>query len=171
MSRRSLPGLAYVGESVGSAGAAPGTTVGCLTNRTNHGRSQIMESGLGPIVGWVLAFLVWLSAPLVALGVSVRYFVRSIGDPSMLRRLATSAHGVVIAVVYVIAITIAVTGAHDPAYGKPFFWALIAPVALIVISFVCYRGSKQTHWLQVPNVLCLGWTGVVGGMAVTGQWL
>lgn len=130
-----------------------------------------MESGNSVLFNWVLGALVWYGAPIIALLVSVLYFVRSDAGDSLLRRSVTSAHGVAIAALYIIAMTVAVTRRFDPSLGTPFTIALLLPVALIVASFLLYRGSKTIHWLQVPNVACLVWTGFMGGMAIAGQWL
>lgn len=130
-----------------------------------------MESGNSVAVDWVMAALVWYSTPVIATLVSVLYFARARADVSLSRRVVTSAHGVAIAAIYVLAMTVSVTRRFDPALGTPFMLALLLPVALIVVSFLLYRGNKNIHWLQVPNVACLAWTGFMGGMAVTGQWL
>lgn len=130
-----------------------------------------MESGNSVTFDWVMAALVWYSAPVIATLVSVLYFVRARADASLSRRVVTSAHGVAIATLYTLAMAVAVTRRFDPALGTPFTLALLFPVALIVVSFLLYRGNKKIHWLQVPNVACLAWTGIMGGMAVTGQWL
>lgn len=130
-----------------------------------------MESSFSPIVSWVIAVVVWFAAPAIALAVSVVYFRRSKDDPSVRRRLATSSHGVAIALLYLVSMTFPISGAYDPKYGGPFAYALIAPLTLIAISLVYYRGSMQTHWLQIPNALSLAWTGIMGSMAITGQWL
>ena len=107
----------------------------------------------------------------MALLVSVLYFVRSDAGESLSRRAVTSAHGVTIAALYIVAMAFAVTRRFDPALGTPFNIALLLPAALIVASLLLYRGSKKIHWLQVPNVACLVWTGFMGGMAITGRWL
>lgn len=130
-----------------------------------------MQSTLPAIVDWFLALLAWYSAPAVALVVSTAYFVRSSGDPSMWRRIVTSSHGVTIALLYVIAMGVALARAYDPAYGNPFSLALLVPVVLMALSLVFYRGSRRTHWLQFLNAGSLAWTGFMGGMAITGRWL
>ena len=130
-----------------------------------------MESGNSVLFDWVVTALVWYSAPIMALLVSVLYFVRSDAGESLSRRAVTSAHGVTIAALYIVAMAFAVTRRFDPALGTPFNIALLLPAALIVASLLLYRGSKKIHWLQVPNVACLVWTGFMGGMAITGRWL
>ena len=130
-----------------------------------------MESGSSVVLDWVMAALMWYSAPIIATLVSVLYFVRSGADDSLLRRLATSAHGVTVAALYILAMLVAVTRRYDPAFGTPFAIALLLAVALIIVSFILYRGSGKLHWLQVPNVACVAWTAFMGGMAITGRWL
>jgi Ni,Fe-hydrogenase I cytochrome b subunit len=58
-----------------------------------------------------------------------------------------------------------------PRLATPFLVLLLLPLSLIVDSFFLFRGRRIFHWLQVLNILCLIWTGFVGGMAVTGHWL
>jgi hypothetical protein len=130
-----------------------------------------MESNVSGVFEWVMSALVWYSTPLVATAISVAYFLRSGADVSSLRRVATSAHGVVIAVLYVVAMLVAVTRRYNPALGTPFTLALALPVVLVAVSLLFYRGSRTLHWLQLPNVACLAWTAFMGGMAITGQWL
>lgn len=130
-----------------------------------------MESINSPVVEWLMAVLVWYSAPVIAALVTALYFVGSRDDVSLPRRVLTSAHGATIAALYILAMTVAVTHRFDPVLGTPFTVALLIPLALKVVSVVLYRGAKKVHWLQVPNVACLAWTGFMGGMAITGQWL
>ena len=130
-----------------------------------------MESIDSAVFGWLTMVLVWYSAPVMSSLVSVLYFVRSGEDVSLPRRVLTSVHGVSTAALYILAMTVAVTRHSDPILGTPFKVALLIPLALIVASFLLYRGAKRVHWLQVLNVACLAWTGFMGGMAITGQWL
>jgi 4-hydroxybenzoate polyprenyltransferase len=54
---------------------------------------------------------------------------------------------------------------------RPFALASVLPVALIVFSFIRFRGQRTVHFLQTVNLLCFIWTLFVGSMAVTGDWL
>ena len=130
-----------------------------------------MDSTIPRSLEWVLAVLVWGGAPIVAVLISVLYFLQSKADSSMLRRIVTSAHGAAVAALYALAMFIAIQRWEDPALGKPFALALLGIVGLIVISLLLYRGSKKLHWLQILNIASLAWTGFMGGMAVTGKWL
>jgi hypothetical protein len=130
-----------------------------------------MEAESSAVFDWLMNALVWYSAPVAATVVSVIYFLCSKADASLSRRLVTSAHGLVIATLYVLAMSVAITRRSDPAFGAPFTIMLLLPVVLIVVSVLLYRGGKELHWLQLLNVACLAWTGFVGGMAVTGDWL
>jgi hypothetical protein len=44
-------------------------------------------------------------------------------------------------------------------------------VALIVISFIFFRGPKKLHLLQLLNFLLLAWTWVLGTFAISGATL
>jgi hypothetical protein len=130
-----------------------------------------MQSTSLAVFDWSMAALVWCAAPLIAVAVSVLYYIRSERDAPTLRRIVTSAHGVAIAAIYVAAMSVAMARRFDPQLGVPFSYSLLLPVALIMISAFFYRGRNSIHWLQIPNVACLVWTAFVGGMAVTGKWL
>lgn len=130
-----------------------------------------MESSNSAVFNWVMAALVWYGVPIVTTLVSAVYFVRSRADPSLLRRILSSAHGVAVATLYILAMLVFVTRRSDPALATPFTVTLLVPATLMVVSFILYRGAKTVHLLQVPNVACLAWTWFMGVMAVTGQWL
>jgi hypothetical protein len=44
-------------------------------------------------------------------------------------------------------------------------------VALIVISFIFFRGPKKLHLLQLLNFLLLAWTWVLGTFSISGATL
>ena len=105
--------------------------------------------------------------PLLAVVISVIYFKTSPRGEPVARRLLASAHGVAIAVLYVGAISIWLSGNSQREFGTPFFLLLLVPLASIIASFFIFRGPKLIHLLQLLNLLLLVWTGVVGGIAVT----
>jgi hypothetical protein len=59
----------------------------------------------------------------------------------------------------------------NPAYVTPFVVALAVPVALMLLSFVVFRGRRVVHVLQLLNVLCLLLALFFGAMALTGEGL
>jgi hypothetical protein len=122
---------------------------------------------LSIIISYAEAFL----APILAFAVSLTYFRRSPRTDPLMKRIAASAHGVAIAVIYCGAMAISFAHIYNDRFGAPFSIILLLPVLLIVLSFFLFRGSRTTHWLQIVNIFCLLWTGFVGGMAVTGRWL
>jgi hypothetical protein len=122
----------------------------------------------GVIYAWVLELIVPVLLPLA---ISAVYFFRSPQAEALSRRLLASAHGLSIAGIYLLAMTVWWTHNANQRFGGPFLIALLIPVVLIGVSFAIYRGSRATHWFQVLNVLSLGWTSFVGGMAITGDWL
>jgi len=105
--------------------------------------------------------------PLLAVAISVIYFMTSPRGEPVARRLLASAHGVIIAVLYVGAIYIWLSGNSQREFGTPFLLLLLVPFAAIIASFFFFRGPKLIHLLQLVNILLLLWTGVVGGVAVT----
>ncbi|HEY1104021.1 MAG TPA: hypothetical protein VGE70_11430 [Burkholderiaceae bacterium] len=112
----------------------------------------------------------WL-APLLTLLVSIVYFRTSPSGQGMAERLAVSAHGCVIAVLYFGALTFWWAGASRPAYGKLFAYSLLVPLVLMGFAFVKFRGKASVHLLQIVNLVGLFWTFFVGSMAITGDWL
>lgn len=112
----------------------------------------------------------WL-APILAVGVSVVYFLSSPKSQSVGGRVAASVHGSSIALLYFAAIAVHQAGIAQPKYGTVFASLLLLPIALAFGSFFVYRGRKAVHMLQLLNVLCLAWTFFIGSMAVTGTWL
>jgi hypothetical protein len=130
-----------------------------------------MLSAETTFLGWLLEALMLYAAPLIALSISVVYFLGSRSDDLMSRRFLTSAHGLAMCALYLVAMTVSFTRQSNLRYGTSFALALLVPLALMVVSLLLYRGNKKLHWLQVPNAACLVWIGFVGGMAVTGDWL
>jgi hypothetical protein len=123
------------------------------------------------LVAFLWIFVEGPLAPLLTLGISAIYFAKSPRDQSLIDRIAASAHGASICLIYLAAWLIALTRASAKRFGIPFALLLLVPVTLIAASFFLYKGPKSLHWLQLINIACLLWTGLVGGMAVTGDWL
>jgi hypothetical protein len=130
-----------------------------------------MESGFPIVLGSVLAALVWFGAPVIACAISVAFFRHAKSNSSVIRRIVTASHGFTIAGLYVFAMVIWMSGHSNVAFAKPFTWAQLLPLTLILVSLVFYEGSERIHWLQIPNVACLGWAYLMGGMAITNRWL
>jgi hypothetical protein len=144
----------------------PGRSSATL-GRLSTSVAPISPSFLAVLFGWAQAFL----APLLALGISAVYFFTSPSTQSLAKRLLASAHGASIAALYVVAIFISWTHRSSQNLGSIFLPLLAVPLLLIGLSVYLYRGRKAVHLLQIPNLLCLGWTYFVGGMAVTGNWV
>lgn len=130
-----------------------------------------MEQVTPPAVEYVLAWAQWLLAPVLAVVISAVYFRASPSSQPLKVRLLASAHGFAIAVLYFGAMSIFWANAAKPRYAVPFLLLLVVPAVLILLTFFVFRGPKHVHWLQVLNLLCLGWVLFIGSMAVTGDWL
>src|ERR1700730_594182 len=122
---------------------------------------------LWSLLGWAEGF----AAPLVAICISAVYFFTAPRGDVLPRRLAASAHGLAIAILYFVAMAVFWSHKPNPSYGTPFSLLLLVPLALIATSFFLYRGPKAIHTLHLLNLVCLAWTFFVGSMAVTGNWL
>ena len=130
-----------------------------------------MESSVSHVLSVASAIIQGVLAPLLAISISIAYYRASPRAEPLFKRIVASAHGVTIALLYVIAILVWRVGMATPRLATPFLVLLLLPLSLIVASFFLFRGRRIFHWLQVFNFLCLIWTGFVGGMAVTGDWL
>lgn len=123
----------------------------------------------------ISAWLAWAGyvgvAPLIAIGISIAYFISSSRQQTLGGRLAASSHGVAIALLYAAAWVVLLSGKSNRSLGSIYAFALLLPVALIVTSFFIYRGNRLIHWLQPVNLLCLLWIGFAGVMMVTGESL
>lgn len=109
--------------------------------------------------------------PLCAPLVSVVYYVASPTVQPRHLRLLASAHGAALALVYALVIAVTMARGTNPAYVTPFVVALAVPVALMLLSFVVFRGRRVVHVLQLLNVLCLLLALFFGAMALTGEGL
>ena len=130
-----------------------------------------MESTSQSIIIVLSAWAQGMLAPVLALSVSAVYFFTSPKTEVLSKRLLASAHGLSIAALYLVAMTIFWANSAHPKFQVPFLFSLAIPALLIGTSFFVYRGSKTVHFLQLLNLLCLGWTFFIGSMAVTGRWL
>lgn len=119
----------------------------------------------------LFGFAQFLLAPLLAIGVSAIYFFTSPKTQPIGSRIAASAHGITIAVIYFFAMAVFRANKAQPMYGSSFVMLQLLPILLAVLSFFLYKGRKTVHLLQILNLICLVWTFFIGGMAVTGQWL
>jgi predicted RND superfamily exporter protein len=154
---------------------------------------RAMRSTLIFAFGFVLALVVLsyrgiflIYFPLLGIGISAAYFFAPPKGGSLERRLATSAHGLSITALYFAFGLFPLPGCEIPwpAQGEPHWSAknvamiegtfnlmCLLCVALIVISFIFFRGPKKLHLLQLLNFLLLAWTWVLGTFAISGATL
>lgn len=130
-----------------------------------------MESTSLNIIAVLFGWAQGLLAPILALVISVVYFISSPRAEPLPKRILASAHGAVITAIYMGAMTVFLAQKANPKFITPFLFSLLVPLLLIAVSFFVYRGRKTVHFLQLLNLLCLGWTFFIGSMAVTGDWL
>jgi len=109
---------------------------------------------------------------LVMCAVSGAYYVFDIAEPKRSVRLMVSAHGVLGALLYSIAILCAYQSpTYRPGATLPFLLAFLLPLSSIVFSFFRFRGPKALHFAQLLNLSALAYTLFFGAMAVSGDWL
>jgi heme/copper-type cytochrome/quinol oxidase subunit 4 len=114
-------------------------------------------------------YLNWKIFPLV-LAVSGLYFFSSPKNQPMGARLLASVHGLSIALLYIAGLLIAWNG---PSVVSCLIFIVLTAiiVALIIISFFYFQGTKSTHILQVINVLCLIWIIFETALSLSGDTL
>lgn len=112
--------------------------------------------------------LIW--APLLASGISGLYFVGS-SNPNLRERLTISAHGVLLALIFLVALAVAFSGAARPSFAVPFWTIFVLPALSSVLALLRFRGNRAMHLLQVPLLAAAAWICFVGTMAVRGEWL
>jgi hypothetical protein len=117
--------------------------------------------------GWIQGPL-W---PLVALVVSVIYFITSPTSQPLGQRFLLSAHGALTAFLYFGAMTIWWTGHSGDHWLLPLWLVFLASLGSVTASFILFRGKKAVHFLQIPNLLALAWTAFIASMALPGDWL
>lgn len=123
------------------------------------------------VLGMAFAWVQLLLAPALATGISALYFTASPKTEPLAKKLLVSAHGVVIALLYLGAMSVFWLDRSSEAFVKPFSYLLLIPLLLILTSLFMFRGRKLIHWLLLVNLACLAWTAFIGVMAVTGDWL
>jgi hypothetical protein len=118
----------------------------------------------------VIGIIQWFGVPIVAAAISAVYFATA-RKMSLSRRISVSAHGVLLLMIYVVAIGVHSTEGSHPNLVWPFLAAFVAPALSIGFAFAWYPGSKALHLLIAPLLYCGLWIAFIGGMAVTGLWL
>jgi hypothetical protein len=116
------------------------------------------------------ALIQWFGAPIVAVAISGMYLLMT-HSLSIGKRIAVSAHGFSLAVIYLFAAAAHETGHSRPEFVWPFLATFVLPVTSIVLSLVWYPGRKMLHLLLVPLLYCALWIAFIGSIAVTGDWL
>jgi hypothetical protein len=116
------------------------------------------------------ALFQWLWAPVAAAAVSLAYF-RSSKNVLLGERLAVSAHGLAIVLVYATSLLVAAVGLSRASLLYPFWSLFLLPLALAGFALFRFKGNGAVHLLQLVNLMSAGWAFFVGTMAVTGDWL
>jgi hypothetical protein len=146
------------------------------TLKRSHIAFSVLLGLAVPLVFGYLARLTglgWLSLygpAMLMVAISVTYFVAS-PAASLRQRALTSAHGLAAAFVFAGAVAVWASGTSGPAFGVAFLILYLIPLALVVISLTQYEGPRKMHLLQGPNLGSMVWSGVIGLMASTGDWL
>ncbi len=106
---------------------------------------------------------VWGVPSLVMGYISYVYFKADSSDASLKFRIATAAHGVSAAILYLSAWLVSALTAGPRLDLAAILLALYAvPVGLTVISMGSYRGPRSMHALQFINVPVMLYTAFIG---------
>lgn len=94
----------------------------------------------------------------VMAGTSIGYFLSDRSGSSVTRRIVTSAHGLVGAVLFVVAmVLVLLSNEAQPELARVFLLLYLIPVGLLVVSSYMYRGPSWLHRLQIINMPALLW--------------
>lgn len=115
-----------------------------------------------------LAITQWVWAPAIACAISCVYFIKSPALP-LSRRLAASFHGSAVALLYVTALLVYVTGLARASFAIPFWLGFLLPLVSVGCALIWLRGALQ--WLLFVLLACAASALFIGTMAVTGDWL
>lgn len=124
-----------------------------------------------PWVEWLLGVTTWMLAPVVAIGISVVYLRAPQVAHTLLRRMLASLHGLIIAFANFAALLVAFTGHSDTRLGLAFSLLLCLALASMIVAIPTFGLTNRMNLLLIPLLACLLWVYVMGGMAVTGNWL
>lgn len=111
--------------------------------------------------------------PALLLIVSILYFVLDRRDTPMRLRLATSSHGAIAFVLFLVGYLVGalLRGGYRPYLAWPYLLSFLVPLCFAFYALWKYRGPRLLHVLQGPNIAAMLWVMFVGGMAITGDWL
>jgi hypothetical protein len=60
------------------------------------------------------------------------------------------------------------THSANETLARPFALAMVAPLLLIAVALLAFRGPRIIHLLQVINLLSLPWVWLRGTVVITG---
>jgi hypothetical protein len=109
-----------------------------------------VTTGTNNLVAFLWNFVEGPLAPLLTLGISAIVFAKSPRDQSLIDRIAASAHGASISLIYLAAWLVALTRASANRFGIPFALLLLVPATLIAASLFLYKGPKS-RWPTSPR--------------------
>ncbi len=115
--------------------------------------------------------LLLIALALVPFGVTVVYMCSAPRDRSLVKRLATSAHGAALSALWLAALLVDMLGNYHPSNWDVFGPACLLPPVLIAYSLWRYDGRSWVHAMQLINVVWLLAFPVFGAMLVTGAWV
>lgn len=118
----------------------------------------------------VLALTHLLWAPVLAVLVSAVYYRQAVFLP-LRQRVAVSAHGALLALLYGTAFLVAATGASNAQLAIPFWISFLLPIVSILFALARFGGNRAIHLLQLVVAACAFWVLFIGTMAITGEWL
>jgi predicted membrane channel-forming protein YqfA (hemolysin III family) len=117
-----------------------------------------------------LTLLILCGGALLSLALGPVYFVKAAGAGSVARRLATSAFGPTVALLFVASLLWPDSHRFNPRGTQLFLAMHLLPLALLFIAIVGYPGPKRLHWFLLPiGLLAWLWTLALGWIFVHGK--
>jgi hypothetical protein len=117
-----------------------------------------------------LTLLFLCGGALLSLALGPIYFVKAASAGSVARRLATSAFGPSVALLFVASLLWPDSYRFNPSAAKAFLAMHMLPLALLVIAIVGYPGPKRLHWFLLPiGLVSWLWTLALGWFFVHGK--
>ena len=115
--------------------------------------------------------LVLLGGAVLASAIGLAYFAGTSQQHSIWQRLATSAFGPVVALLFVISAFLWPESYRYRPSGVRVFYALqFVPLVLLAYSVRFYPGPRSFHFILVPlGLVAWAWTFALGFLAIHGE--
>lgn len=114
--------------------------------------------------------LIWGGA-FLGLVVGATYFIRASGTAGTWSRLAASAFGPSLTLLFLVSVVWWPERHRYTSGGvQAFYWLQLVPFALLIILVARYPGPRRLHWALLPvGLLAWAWVFAFGWLSVHGE--